>query len=627
MEIIPPEDGQAVRRLSDGTGDQSRATDGGLDDVKGDTFFGTINKGINNLLGKVDDALGLSSISEFLIGGDGFGTRKCWDEESTAFTACTDYSACTGFSICTGYCTDSTSCIDDGDDYEYDGSSTDTDDTRYNTSLNRTPNEPSKRDLAGIPQSFTLPNKVRFEDQVGQKMASSNRSLDYTPFTREQFKEHCASGKRPLRFVGIRPSIDLVQYVIVPVTVDLLGPLGIVIGDNSDGFARVRRILPSAMAACKKLHPGDVLGRPSTADFPTDTTRLAKIPGIEIAFKDTNSSASDPCSASQRSIAPPPNPREVNSGANLVDTSPNNKSVEGMSPPDEEINIKDSPPAVSKIPTSATKDDAESESSIPLIEPIAKTRAPSAVLPSRSATSEDIAKIEDLPTKSNKAQPLRNTRDNPTCHIVKSHVVPLDSNQPSIEEEYFKNIAANNTNGSVDGMNLLGMLPCLETPTIAPLFGMLPSSTEPGAGGSADAGQKFNAKGNVLPKNADGEFSGLHVGDLSSHCISNLQIFKDKAMSTKAMVTSLLTNQSDNEAFFHQHSYATNAIDWSSIPVEIASGKGKKDAPFSNNSICTLHAGNNSELLVRYSVKMSKGMKKSRTHRKKKKDFSRGHRA
>jgi len=70
-EIIPPEGGRAARRLSD-------------------------EASCTGLLGKVDDALQLNPISDFLIGSDGFGTRKCWDEESTVFTACTDYSACTG---------------------------------------------------------------------------------------------------------------------------------------------------------------------------------------------------------------------------------------------------------------------------------------------------------------------------------------------------------------------------------------------------------------------------------------------------------------------------------------------------------------------------------------------------
>ena len=207
-EIISPEGGRAARRLSD----EASCT------------------GINSLLGKVDDALRLNPISDFLVGSDGFGTRKCWDEESTVFAVCadntastetrkcwddestvftastdnnsfSDSTASTGFSAYTDYSADSSSCFD-GDDY--DGSSTGAGDTSLRTANSLLASDPSPRHIVLSDGTLHFFGSTPNEPSKGD--------LEDT-FNREQFSEHCASDKRPLRFV---PVSEILAIEVVP---------------------------------------------------------------------------------------------------------------------------------------------------------------------------------------------------------------------------------------------------------------------------------------------------------------------------------------------------------------------------------------------------------------------------
>ena len=87
------------------------------DDVD-DTMNSTLDHGIDKFLCHVDrvvdpiidsgDAmLHSNSFYDFFfgwLGGSSSGDScKCWDDESTIFTAWTEYSACTGYSACTDY--------------------------------------------------------------------------------------------------------------------------------------------------------------------------------------------------------------------------------------------------------------------------------------------------------------------------------------------------------------------------------------------------------------------------------------------------------------------------------------------------------------------------------------------
>ena len=89
--------------------------------------------------------------------------------------------------------------------------------------------------------------------------------------------------------------------------------------------------------------------------------------------------------------------------------------------------------------------------------------------------SEGVPKVEIPPSAQN--QQLEKTKDTSKCRIIKSRVVPLDPKRPGIEEDYFKDIVAKNSNAenSTEPVGLLGMLPPLETSSLMRFFDIFPS--------------------------------------------------------------------------------------------------------------------------------------------------------
>ena len=89
--------------------------------------------------------------------------------------------------------------------------------------------------------------------------------------------------------------------------------------------------------------------------------------------------------------------------------------------------------------------------------------------------SEGVPKVEIPPSAQN--QQLEKTKDTSKCRIIKSRVVPLDPKRPGIDEDYFKDIVAKNSNAekSTEPVGLLGMLPPLETSSLMRFFDIFPS--------------------------------------------------------------------------------------------------------------------------------------------------------
>jgi hypothetical protein len=106
------------------------------------------------------------------------------------------------------------------------------------------------------------------------KTSSANRSeengkVDFLiPFTESQFKKLCLAAQRPLHFVAIRHIGALKRNVVIPVTIDQPGPLGMIIQDNTDGIVSITKVSSTAMDACKGLLPGDILARPARSICP-----------------------------------------------------------------------------------------------------------------------------------------------------------------------------------------------------------------------------------------------------------------------------------------------------------------------------------------------------------------------
>ena len=500
--------------------------------------------------------------------------------------------------------------------------------------------------------------------------ASSDRFMNHIPFTTEQFKEVCASNTRPIRFVAIRQGGDIVQDVIIPVTVNQRGPLGLAIKTDTDGAVLVKQVPTSAMEACKQLRPGDILAHPSADDFPNPVSESEnssiKHPTIEIIYKgvstETPSQKKEEASlltddtskkASSRLRRSMTNPTQASPPPSEVDVSgstfPSSKNIEDtVKPKDEGIDVKEPAEEQRVSPPIAQDACAESLCSIPRIKSVAKPSTTCKAV----GNLKDISKTKAPPTMSKKIhQPMGRPNGQSKSQVIKSRVVPFNSNQPGIEEEYFKDVATKHAEGSANPSALFGVLPRLEgtslirLPNIFPSTGpesssvdqrnddtkhvdadvTKPSAEEASAREPPDAGQKSDIdKALLLPPNdtkaapaADGLFSGMGV--LASHYLSNLQKSKDKAAQTKAMFNTLAEEKcqdQNNESKEHisSENHELSASNSVSSPACNCNAEGDQQVPEAN----AVKSTDSASTCIRYSVKVTKGMKKPRTHRRKK---------
>ena len=112
-------------------------------------------------------------------------------------------------------------------------------------------------------------NAVAQRQGPGTSTEEKNRNVPrYTQYSQTLFQEICTTGERPFHFVAIRSTCNEAsnQDVIIPVTIDKSGPLGLIIKDNADGVACVVTVSPSAMETCKVLLPGDILAYPENIE-------------------------------------------------------------------------------------------------------------------------------------------------------------------------------------------------------------------------------------------------------------------------------------------------------------------------------------------------------------------------
>ena len=85
-----------------------------IDDAKNNTldngidkFLCHVDRVVDPIIDSGDAMLQTNSFYDFFFGwlggSSGSDSCRCWDDESTIFTAWTEYSACTGYSACTDY--------------------------------------------------------------------------------------------------------------------------------------------------------------------------------------------------------------------------------------------------------------------------------------------------------------------------------------------------------------------------------------------------------------------------------------------------------------------------------------------------------------------------------------------
>jgi hypothetical protein len=106
----------------------------------------------------------------------------------------------------------------------------------------------------------------------------------HIPFNEEQFKKLCIAAQRPFHFVAIRHIGALKRDVVIPVTIDEPGPLGMVIQDNTDGIVCIIKVSPTAMEACKGLLPGDILARSVHSLSPVTTGGKEECSDVKVGF-------------------------------------------------------------------------------------------------------------------------------------------------------------------------------------------------------------------------------------------------------------------------------------------------------------------------------------------------------
>ena len=427
------------------------------------------------------------------------------------------------------------------------------------------------------------------------------------------------------------------------------------------------------MEAGKQLRPGDILAHPTADDFPTPVPEKEnssiKHPTIEIVYKGANSempsqkeeeaslltkdTSTKANSGLHRSMTSPtqasPPPSEVNVGGSTFDVSQTTENIkdtvklkEGIGRKESEKEQKVSPPIV---PDAC----AESLCSIPRIESVAKPSTTYKAV----GNLKDISKTKAPPTMSKKIhQPIGRPNGQSKSHVIKSRVVPFNSKQPGIEEEYFKDVATKNAEESTNSSALFGVLPRLEGSSLIRLPNIFhstvpesssvdqrndetkhidahvtkPSAEEASTREPPDAGQKSEInKALTLPQNdtkaasaADDPFGGMGV--LASHYLSSLQKSKDKATQMKVMFNLLSeekrqdqNNEPDEPTLSENHE--PPPTDSTGSLVCSYNAEDDQQVP-EDNAVKSIDSAST---CIRNSVKVSKGMKKSRTHRRKKK--------
>ena len=301
-----------------------------------------------------------------------------------------------------------------------------------------------------------------------------NRNVSqYAPYIETQFEAICATGERPFQFVALRSIKALNRDVVIPITIDKPGPLGLIVKDNADGVVCVVNVSPRAMEACKVLHPGDIL-----AHLENDEKEL--IPEIEVVIKNTDYAANVPIVPSSEKR----NPKKPLKGKSLYDTLevrattdmtlPNNTEklsfLAGILAIFEQINSGvanlsicsmaqfDKFSSLSYKPTRTDKP-AENLDGIPFIEPI----NPDALLESASPLQNPDEAPEERLDESQEA-PIEDRVQKP--RTLASRVISPDDNLPSIDDEYFDGMfSSDGSYLSMEGQDLNatnGIIPLLK---------------------------------------------------------------------------------------------------------------------------------------------------------------------
>ena len=272
--------------------------------------------------------------------------------------------------------------------------------------------------------------------------------------------------------------------------------------------------------------------------------------------------------------------------------------------------------------------------------------------------------MKATPTKPKVHQPNDRSASQSKAHIIKSRVVPFNSKQPGIEEEYFKEIAAKSAEGGADSAALFGKLPRLDGPRLIrfPIFSsggppssgvdprndeskpidageIKPNEAETSAREAPDTDQECDADKalasatndtTTAPAN-DGPFSGMRV--LASQYLSTLQESKGKPIRMATLFNVLAEEKCQDQ---------TNESDKHLVSDHlVGEGSGLLPGNTASSFACEYIGEENLQIdpkdqavksidiastCIRYSVKVSKGIKKTRTHRRKKK-VAQGHRS
>ena len=278
-------------------------------------------------------------------------------------------------------------------------------------------------------------SEITKETPGSMKINENSRSVPlYTPYIESQFEAICATSKRPFHFVAIRAIKALNRDVFIPVTINEPGPLGLIVKDNSDGVVCVVDVSPSAMEACKILHPGDILAYP-------ENIKKEIIPEIEVVFKNMN--------PAKAAVKLPPRNSLCDKLEVRVSTDtalPNSTNADklnflgGILAIFEKINRDiadlsfcslaqfDNYLSISYKPT-CTDEPSESLNVIPSIEPI----NPDVLLESTSSLQNpDEAQEERLDERQEETTEDQTQKS----RILASRVISSDADLPNIEDEY-----------------------------------------------------------------------------------------------------------------------------------------------------------------------------------------------
>ena len=291
------------------------------------------------------------------------------------------------------------------------------------------------------------------EDDTGTS-AEENRNVPrYTPYIETQFEAICATSKRPFHFVALRSIKALKRNIVIHITIDEFGSLGLIVKDNADGVVCVVDVSPSAMKACKVLHPGDIL-----AHLENDEKEI--IPEIEVVIKNMNH-------AKLPTRGPLCDKLEVRASTDIaLPKSTNTDKVNflsGILAICEKINDL---VAFFSLCSLAQFDNNSSDcnkptdepAGIPYIEPITP---PDALLESASPLQNPDEAPEERLDESQEA-PIEDQLQKP--RTLASRVISPDDNLPSIDDEYFDGMfSSDGSYLSMEDLNATnGIIPLLK---------------------------------------------------------------------------------------------------------------------------------------------------------------------